>query len=532
MKKILMMAVALCALCACDNSDDPQIDPIPDAVSVAPSSTTVSSKGGEIPVIVTSSGEWTLVGSCDWATPSITEGEDGDIVKFTVETNKSDEDRSALFTFTRGEATASFTLTQKSGEPTVLELVSDSEVALTKEAAQVEVLLSTNINYRDLDCSIPESAREWLSHTITLAGDDGKGAKMVFSVTENTAFDGRSATVTISTPDEKSVNVTFTQAPVLYLNVSGNSYAVDLAGGKIEIPVETNVEYDVIVSTGDETWIVYKGLVDGKETFEIPAGEMYRRGTVAFKQKDGDISVQVDIIQKGNSLINVVADMTENWAWPEWNETTPVKDMKTFTFEALVCRTASKGVDKLSAIMGIEDVFLIRLGDVGVPEDQLQICFQKNLWSSAKLTNESMRLQNLNQWYHIAVTFENKKITAYIDGKEVGSVTTKMEAYDFSIAHNDESGKNPKRCFWVGYAFEGARYFPGYMSEVRIWNKCLTAKEINAGNHFYTVDTASEGLVSYWKFDDGKGSTIKDYAPYGNNLKVYKEMTWVPVALP
>lgn len=623
MKKILMMAVALSVFCACDDSDDPQIDPIPDAVSVASSTTTVSSRGGEIPVIVTSSGEWTLVGSCDWATPSltegkdgdivrfkvdpnetdtdrtveyrfvagkaeatftltslhktneedaieiapesetlgmdggsvevivissghwtleggeswatpsITEGEDGDIVKFTVETNKSTEDRSALFTFTRGTATTSFTLTQKGGELTILELVSESDVILPKEAAQVEVLLSTNISYRDLTYSIPEPAREWLTHTITLLGDDGKGAKMIFSVAENTTFDSRTAVVTISASDEKTVEVTFTQAPILHLDVPADNYTVEQNGGKIEIPVDANVEYDVIVSSGDESWIVYKGLVDGKETFDIAAGEGFRRGKVTFQQKDGDLSVCVDIVQKGSSLINVAADMTENWAWPEWNEQSPVKDMTAFTFEALVCRTASKGPNSLSAIMGVEDLFLVRLGDVNVPEDQIQICYMKNIWGSAsKLSNESMRLPNLNQWYHIAVTFAEKNIVVYINGQNVGSATTNVTKFDFSVLHNDESGRNPKRCFWVGYAFESKRYFPGYMSEVRIWNRALTAEEINAGNHFYTVDAASKGLVSYWKFDDGQGSTVKDYTSYGNDLTANKEMKWVPVALP
>ena len=58
----------------------------------------------------------------------------------------------------------------------------------------------------------------------------------------------------------------------------------------------------------------------------------------------------------------------------------------------------------------------------------------------------------------------------------------------------------------------------GQMTEIRIWNKALTDDEINAENHFYTVDPASEGLFSYWKFTEGEGATVADKTAKGNPL--------------
>ncbi len=72
----------------------------------------------------------------------------------------------------------------------------------------------------------------------------------------------------------------------------------------------------------------------------------------------------------------------------------------------------------------------------------------------------------------------------------------------------------------------------GKISEVRIWNKTLTEAEINEATHFYTVDTSSEGLVAYWKFDEGAGSTIKDYSVNGNDLTVDSVPGWTKVTLP
>lgn len=51
-------------------------------------------------------------------------------------------------------------------------------------------------------------------------------------------------------------------------------------------------------------------------------------------------------------------------------------------------------------------------------------------------------------------------------------------------------------------------------------------------NHFYTVDPASDGLLSYWKFDDGAGQVAKDYTANGYDLTIEDEPTWVPVSLP
>ena len=88
------------------------------------------------------------------------------------------------------------------------------------------------------------------------------------------------------------------------------------------------------------------------------------------------------------------------------------------------------------------------------------------------------------------------------------------------------------RCFWIGYSHASDRYFDGQISEVRIWNKALTPEEINAPDHFYQVAAASDGLVAYWKFDEGAGKTIKDQTSYGNDLTVEKELKWVNVSLP
>ena len=135
------------------------------------------------------------------------------------------------------------------------------------------------------------------------------------------------------------------------------------------------------------------------------------------------------------------------------------------------------------------------------------------------------------RWYHVAVTFESGSVKVYLDGVEKCSGNVGTSSVNFGVKHSDESDGKP-RCFWIGYSYASDRYFDGQISEVRIWNKALTPEEINAPDHFYQVAAASDGLVAYWKFDEGAGKTIKDQTSYGNDLTVEKELKWVNVSLP
>ena len=59
---------------------------------------------------------------------------------------------------------------------------------------------------------------------------------------------------------------------------------------------------------------------------------------------------------------------------------------------------------------------------------------------------------------------------------------------------------------------------------------CGTPEQI-AGN-MYGVSPESEGLVAYWKFNEGSGSTIIDHANGTNLSAVGGTPTWIPVTLP
>ena len=115
----------------------------------------------------------------------------------------------------------------------------------------------------------------------------------------------------------------------------------------------------------------------------------------------------------------------------------------------------------------------------------------------------------------------------YINGKNKLEDTVDAGAVNWGQTMTDEGNG-----FWIGHSYNRDRWLEGEISECRIWNKVLTADEINAKNHFYLVEPDSEGLVAYWKFDEGTGQTVTDYTGNGNNGMALDPISWVEVALP
>lgn len=257
-------------------------------------------------------------------------------------------------------------------------------------------------------------------------------------------------------------------------------------------------------------------------------------------------------VVKEASLVNYVADLKSNRSWPVWDNWDKVKNLEAFTMEALINCHAFNNESKILTVMGVEDHFLVRIGDVTIPANQIQIaCAYKDVEGGstlrADLTDPSLQLK-VDRWYHLAVTFNKGYIQVYLDGRlraekdltNIGTVVRdgvqipiEFKAVDFSAPHSDESDGKP-RCFWIGYSYDSKRCLDGMIAEARLWNKVLSAEEINTPNHFYKLypSDINASLLAYWKFDDAAGKAVKDYSIYGNNLSSDHDILWRPVSLP
>lgn len=229
---------------------------------------------------------------------------------------------------------------------------------------------------------------------------------------------------------------------------------------------------------------------------------------------------------KESALVTVTADMTENYAVFAQGEQAPeLGNLTKITVEALLYPLDFPNM--LATVMGIEGNFLVRIGDAGIPANQLQLAT-----SNGNVTDPAWTFDT-NKWTFLTLTYdtESGECCVYFDGILKGNVQTGN--YHNPVNWNTASGDitDGPRGFYVGYAYDANRYFNGYMSELRVWNRILSQDEINAPNHFYTVNEDAEGLAAYWKMDEGTGNAIRDYAN-GYDLRCQKAPKWIPVYLP
>ena len=117
----------------------------------------------------------------------------------------------------------------------------------------------------------------------------------------------------------------------------------------------------------------------------------------------------------------------------------------------------------------------------------------------------------INDWVHIAVVYENKQPTLYINGvfAKTGLTSTRSAVYPSAEFGTGAYGK-----------------FKGKLKDIRIWNYARTQAEIQADMN-KTLTGTETGLIGYWKMNEGQGTIINDSSPSGNHATASGNPTWV-----
>ena len=101
------------------------------------------------------------------------------------------------------------------------------------------------------------------------------------------------------------------------------------------------------------------------------------------------------------------------------------------------------------------------------------------------------------QWIHFALTWDGTAVVAYVNGIQRASKTSPGNSL-MTVRTALTIGGNPRMM-----------YFNGAIDEFRMWNIVRTAADITSTMN-KTLTGTEAGLVGYWKFDEGSGTTAAD----------------------
>jgi hypothetical protein len=109
----------------------------------------------------------------------------------------------------------------------------------------------------------------------------------------------------------------------------------------------------------------------------------------------------------------------------------------------------------------------------------------------------------LNTWNHVAGSFDGQNLKCYVNGIEqnttsfTGTIVSSPD-YPLTIGKLSDPGQF------------SSRFFDGKIDEVRIWHRVVPAAEIMANMSKHIDAASSNNLISYWRFNEGTGTTSID----------------------
>lgn len=281
------------------------------------------------------------------------------------------------------------------------------------------------------------------------------------------------------------VDANYYAAPAGSYTISGNTGVIK-AGTNVSAPVTVQV-----TSTAN--------LIDGR-SYIIPVTIKSVSGSLSVLESSRTVYLKIARVTQFNSI-----DLSNFNFYDVDTFKTSYPNVKTFTFEVKCLvnawHTGSPPISRLCNWGPVDQSMfnLLRFGEAGSQQNQLQ-------WINSSGSCFSNTLFALNTWYTLSCVYDGSTCKLYIDGNLDNSFDASGQVYEFGAL---ELGMS-----YAGY--QNAQRFLGRMAEVRFWNRPLSKTEIQ--QNLCGVDATANGLVGYWKMNEGTGNTFFDRTGNGRDM--------------
>lgn len=267
-------------------------------------------------------------------------------------------------------------------------------------------------------------------------------------------------------------------APSGPIYVQIESYA-DQAGTLAKgIPLVGETSVDVTAKTSGLT---------RKVRVNIPVAASGYSGVNYSMEYDG---VNDGVLVPANAALNMNRFTLEAWVYPRSTDS---------NYQTLIVKNASDGSNRNFALFFLTN------------STRIQFSFRTNCNLSYQFYDSPTSLP-LNQWTHVAATYDGAALKLYLNG-----------VLDGQVASNQTPCLTSQPVYIGGYV----NWSPidGFMDEVRIWNYARTQSDIDS-NRFIHLTGSESGLVGYYRFDSGSGTTAVDSSATNNNGSLMSTPVW------
>lgn len=153
------------------------------------------------------------------------------------------------------------------------------------------------------------------------------------------------------------------------------------------------------------------------------------------------------------------------------------------------------------------------------PDTDGRIYFQVRSEGQPTAKVLSLTPLNDNKWHYIAGKKTGTELELFVDGISQG-----IDSHSLGSTSNDLP-------LTFGRRSDGNYPFKGSLDEIQIWNVALDKSNVRENMNNKLTGNES-GLVGYWQFDEGSGTTINDATANGNTGTLMSSSMWITSTAP